>query len=326
MDGTANLNGLAAKIQSLTAQFTQYLQQHDIAEPSFAPDSPTSYTGLDGPSFMLRQELFDSLMDLVYLTQGPSESIFNYCHTVGPDTATLNVLNHFDFWSAVPLGESSTTSSSSSPSLSSAPASAEFEEIARKTNLPVSICERLIRHAITLRIFSLTSDGKRVQHTSRSAAIARSKGLRALVSTILDDAGPPMSILPEALRQFTAGKSTASQDPDETAFAVLHKHGGPYGAAFRTSWDLLENEGEGDRKGWRQRNFATFMRYVNDIFQFDAIIENGLDWKAAGSVRVIDVSSPLCCSVFCLFCPRSFTTLFLGGFFWSSCPIYTSRY
>lgn len=273
---TTTLNGLAAKVQELTQQFTQYLQENKIPEPSFAADSPTSYSGLDGPSFVLRQALFDTLMDLVYLTQGPSESVFNYVHTVGPDSGTLSVLNHFDFWSAVPLN-----------------GSASYEEISAKTTLPVPVCQRLVEHGATLRLFSVTSDGttgaRRVHHTSRSAAIAQNQGLKALVSTILDDAGPAMSVMPETLRRYTAGKPALTQNVDETAFAVLNKDGGPFGS-FQTSWELLENDGEGERKGWRQRNFAVFMRYVNDIFQFEKIIEEGYDWAAAGNIRVIDVS------------------------------------
>lgn len=76
------LNGLAAKVTELTETFSRFLKDNSIPEPSFAADSPTSYTGLTAESFMLRQALFDALMDLIYLTQGPSESIFNYVHTV----------------------------------------------------------------------------------------------------------------------------------------------------------------------------------------------------------------------------------------------------
>lgn len=88
------LNVLAAKISDLTAKFSTFLKDNEIPEPTFAADSPTSYTGLTAESFMLRQALFDSLMDLIYLTQGPSESIFNYVHTVGsqrtPFAASMN--------------------------------------------------------------------------------------------------------------------------------------------------------------------------------------------------------------------------------------------
>lgn len=76
------LTSLAAQITDLTQQFTKFLGDNGIQQPSFAVDSPTSYSGLTSESFLLRQKLIDAINDLWILTQGPSESIFNYCHNV----------------------------------------------------------------------------------------------------------------------------------------------------------------------------------------------------------------------------------------------------
>lgn len=79
---TVTLNDLAAKVTDLSQNFTKYLEEKHIPQPTLAADSPVSYTGLDGPSFILRQQLIDALNDMWILTQGPSESIFNYVHNV----------------------------------------------------------------------------------------------------------------------------------------------------------------------------------------------------------------------------------------------------
>jgi hypothetical protein len=131
-----------------------------------------------------------------------------------PDVATLNILNYFTFWSAVPPSGSAT-----------------YPEIAQRTSLPQDAVQRILEHAVTLRIFSAAEPGKSttsIQHTSQSAALARSSGLRALVSTLLGDAGPPMMIMSEALQKYSWGRSDLSRDMSENPFALFHS-GGTFG-------------------------------------------------------------------------------------------------
>ncbi|KAF9892841.1 hypothetical protein FE257_000430 [Aspergillus nanangensis] len=268
------LLSLAARITELAETFTRFQQENNIPVVTFAADSPTSYSNLTADAFVTRQLLSDALSDMWYLSQGPSESIFNYVHTCMPDAAVLNILNHFDFGSAVPIN-----------------GSASFADIAKHTSLPEDVVYRVLQHAITLRIFTETEPGRpsssRVQHTSRSAALAKNPGLKALVSTILDDAGAPMMVMNETLRRYSLGKPALTQNMDETAFALLHS-GRVYGK-YTNSWDLLENDGEGERKGWRARNFVEFMRYIKDIFHLEEVLVDAYDWAAAGNVTVVDV-------------------------------------
>ncbi|OAX79556.1 hypothetical protein ACJ72_06121 [Emergomyces africanus] len=267
------LNGLAAKITELSETLTKLLQEKNIPAPTFAADSPTSYVNQTPEIFMIRQRLLDALNDMGYLTQGPSESIFNYVHTAIPDAAALNTLNYFDFWSAVPLA-----------------GSASYAEIAKHTSLPEDVAHRLLQHAMTLRIFSETEPGKPsslVQHTSRSAALARSSGLKALVSTVLDDAGAPVMVLNEALARYSRGKPALTQEMNESSFALFHRSG-IYGK-YSNSWEFLENDGEGEKKGWRAANFAVFMRYVKEIFHLEEVLVKCHDWKTEGKATVVDV-------------------------------------
>ncbi|OTB08661.1 hypothetical protein M426DRAFT_316674 [Hypoxylon sp. CI-4A] len=267
------LNSLAAKITELSETFTRYLRDNNVPEPTFAADSPTSYTNLSPEIFMTRQLLTDALSDMWYLTQGPSESIFNYVHNALPDAAALNVLNYFDFWAAVPLD-----------------GSASISEIAQRISLPEDVVRRVLVHAVALRIFEETDPGRsasRIRHNSRSAALARSSGLRALVSTILDDAGAPVMVLNQALDKYSRGKPALTQNVDETSFALFYK-GGQFGK-YGNSWDLLENDGDGEKKGWRSRNFVEFMRYVKEIFHLEEIVFGAQDWESVGKATVVDV-------------------------------------
>ncbi|KAK8044010.1 O-methyltransferase family protein [Apiospora rasikravindrae] len=269
------LESLAAQITEFSGQLSKQMKENNVPPVSFAADSPASYSNLTGEMFMVRQKLLDSLNDMWWLAQGPSESIFNYCHSAIPDATVLNTLNSFGFWGAVPLTGSTT-----------------YADIAHEVKLPQAVVYRLLQHAMTLRIFveepGQDGNAPRVKHTSRSAALARQPGLRALVSTVMDDAGAPLMVLPEALRRFSSGKPDLTQKTDETAFALFHK-GGQFGGQFETSWDYLENDGEGDKKGWRQRNFVQFMSYLKDIFLLEDKVLAAYDWASAGKASVVDI-------------------------------------
>jgi hypothetical protein len=269
----ATLNSLAAQISELAARMTKQLETDNVLPVTLEADSPINYERLSGDLFMTRQLLEDALKDMWILSQGPSSSVFNYVHMAIPDTACLNILNQFDFWKAVPVDGEAT-----------------FEEIAKQTKLPLDVVSRVINHAVTMRFFVKPSPtATSVKHTSRSAALAKDPGLSALVQTVLDETGPPMLLLPEALRRYSQGKPEMTKDVKETAFKLCHS-GGAWGN-YENSWDFIENDGEGEKKGWRQRNFVKFMAYIKDLFQTESIVLNAVDWKAASNVIVVDVSS-----------------------------------
>ncbi|KAF7537106.1 hypothetical protein G7054_g3970 [Neopestalotiopsis clavispora] len=263
------LASLSAKISELSGALSKFYEQQNLPLVSFAADSPSRYNELSPEMFMVRQNLLDALNDMTYLAQGPADSIFNYAHSAIPDAAALNTLNAFDFWSAVPLDGSAT-----------------YEEISTHVSLPRGVVYRLVQHGMTQRIFAPAGPG-RVKHTSRSAALAQSSGLKALVSSILDDAGAPVMVLHEALRRYNLGQSELTQKVDETAFALFHA-GGQFGG-FRNTWDMLENDGEGPRKGWRQRNFVEWMAYLKDLFHLEGVVLNYAGWPTEGKVTVADI-------------------------------------
>ncbi|KAK2037228.1 O-methyltransferase [Colletotrichum somersetense] len=273
-DTQPTLNELAAKITELAATFTSQLQENNIPQATFATDSVSSYEGITGEMFITRQTLNDALNDMYILSQGPTESVYNYVHNAMPDASCLNVLNHFDFWAAVPLD-----------------GSASYAEIAERTNLPLDVAYRVLQHAFTLRFFTETEPGRatsRVRHTSRSAALMRKPGLKALVHSVLDTSSAPLLLLNEALERYSAGKPDLTDKMEETAFALLHQ-GGQFGGRHVNSWDFLENHGESERRGWRQKYFVEFMTFIKDIFRLEGIVLKATDWKAAGKAKVVDV-------------------------------------
>lgn len=87
---------LAARVTELSETFTKYLKDNNVPQITFAADSPVSYSNMAPETFTLRQTLIDTLQDMWILTQGPSESVFNYVHSVSllriKQTASLRVL------------------------------------------------------------------------------------------------------------------------------------------------------------------------------------------------------------------------------------------
>lgn len=109
------------------------------------------------------------------------------------------------------------------------------------------------------------------------------------MSTVLDDAGAPMMVLNTALEKYSLNRKELSTDMGDTAFALFHE-GETFGK-FANSWEFIENDGEGERKGWRQKNFVRFMDYIKEIFGLERTMLEVYDWAGAGEgVRVVDVS------------------------------------
>ena len=107
----------------------------------------------------------------------------------------------------------------------------------------------------------------------------------------MEEIEPTCGKLPEALRKFSMGKGTASEELDEAAFGLGHldEHSKPV-----TMWEFLQNDGEGDKKGYRMLRFAEAMQVSSKASKLNfGRIEGGFDWASLGEATVVDVSFPL---------------------------------
>ncbi|KAF9738301.1 hypothetical protein PMIN02_012901 [Paraphaeosphaeria minitans] len=269
------LSELGARVKELSETLERLLWESEVEAPTLAPDSPVNMSKFTPEIFTTKQKLQDAMNDLSIISQGPSESVFNYAHNAVPDMAALNILNRFNFWEAVPLD-----------------GSASIQSIAQHVNLPEEAVQRVIEHATTIRYFTYADPAhpstSPIQHTSRSAALARLPGLRALVSGCIENVGPSMLVMPEALEKFSLGKKDLPTDVSETAFKLAHSGGEVFGE-YNNSWELLENDGVGEKKGWRQRTFIEWMAYLKDIFGTVDLLLGAMDWEKEGSAHVVDI-------------------------------------
>ena len=56
-------------------------------------------------------------------------------------------------------------------------------------------------------------------------------------------------------------------------------------------FDWFKNEGEGERKGWRARQFAASMEAMDGGGHDRKFTVDGFDWEGLGEATVVDVSS-----------------------------------
>lgn len=189
------------------------------------------------------------------------------------DSTIIDVLNQFDFWGAVPLG-----------------GSASYSEIATKVNLPESLVRRILRYAITNRLFANAPDiPDRIIHTSLSAAPAKNPLLQSWLRHHLQEARPGAVHLAESFRKFSAGKDEPSEEITESGFAVANVDRLDQPESF---WDYLNRDVEGKPKGWRAAEFSNSMKYASSAsaIKVEDLLKAGYDWAQLGDVTLVDVS------------------------------------
>ncbi|CAG7962236.1 unnamed protein product [Penicillium nalgiovense] len=160
------------------------------------------------------------------------------------DLAALHVIVDFNVPDLVPLdGEVS------------------YAEIASKVGIPEYRVHRILRHAMTSRIFREPRPGY-VAHTGPSAAFLRNPVLRDWVSFNLDEVWKADTYLVETLRNYGS----------------------------HIYWDFVANDGEGENKGWRQRRFAQGMKFrAAGNPQMHHHLHAAFDWAGLGKAKVVDV-------------------------------------
>lgn len=97
-----------------------------------------------------------------------------------------------------------------------------------------------------------------------------------------------MVFLPYALDKYQRGKKELKEDMSETAFGMWQR--GEFSKGYKTPWEMMEEDGEGEKKGYRMRTFVKWMNYIKEIFQLEGMVRGAYDWGNAGDLSVVDVS------------------------------------
>jgi hypothetical protein len=183
----------------------------------------------------------------------------------------LDVLNQFDFWSAIPAGGSAT-----------------YSEIVQATKLPDEVVRRILRYAFTMRVFAPVGRDA-VKHTATSAYILKTPQMRSMISHNIEEVRISDYYFPESLRRFSVGKPILSQEIHESGWGVadIDKTG-----KLQSFWDYLERQPEGKPEGFRANRFAEAMQIAAAAsgFSMTDYLRDHYDWASLGEAKVIDVS------------------------------------
>lgn len=76
------LSELGARVKELSETLERLLKESEVEAPTLAADSPVNISKFTPEIFTTKQHLQDAMNDLSIISQGPSESVFNYAHNV----------------------------------------------------------------------------------------------------------------------------------------------------------------------------------------------------------------------------------------------------
>ncbi|KAF2102402.1 putative O-methyltransferase [Rhizodiscina lignyota] len=265
---------LSSKISEIARSMSSYMETKNWPAPSFAASSVESYP--QAPELhSARMMLIETLMDMLHLAISPSEFLFWHALTTKHDVMVLDVLNQFDFFSAVPID-----------------GSASYTGIAAYTKLPESVVRRILRQAFTLHLFAETFPGSGyVVHTAATAYTVRQPLVRSWIALNTEEVGKGCVTMPEALKAYSFGKEQITQKPGECGVArAFYNRDGRPDLADKTYYHWAEEDGEDGQRGWRERRFGEAMQALGkqNTVTPEQIL-GGVDWGALGDATVVDV-------------------------------------
>ncbi|KAL6716690.1 hypothetical protein ACLMJK_006258 [Lecanora helva] len=139
--------------------------------------------------------------------------------------------------------------------------SASFEEIGDRSRLPAQLVERLLRQAMTNRIFTEDETGQ-VKHTAASRLLARDADLSDAITMMAQESWRPSTRVTDAIKKYPE-----CQEPNEAAFALVNEPG-------VSMFDFLA------RQPQRARYFDRAMRYYASLENCDLKhLVNGYAWS-----------------------------------------------
>lgn len=179
----------------------------------------------------------------------------------------LDMLNHFDIWSKVPLD-----------------GSASYAEIANATKIPESLIRRFLSVAMRMHLFREEKPGSdRIVHTAASAYPVREPVMQSFIAHCMEDTRPVSVKGVQSLEKFFVGSSEASEELSHSPFEIAYPG--------RSVWDLLsQDEPPGKPKGYRATRFAEAMQAIAKSSSVGTeVAVNAFDWDKLGESTVVDV-------------------------------------
>ncbi|OAR02794.1 hypothetical protein LLEC1_00194 [Akanthomyces lecanii] len=179
---------LAKIISTESDKLESYCKSQGIESPSFDADAPGDFPKLPDNIQKSRQEIIFAANELSSLVRGPRESV-RWGVWGFLDSLTLQIINHYGIAALVPT--SGTIS---------------FAELESKTSLDAINLARIMRHAMTNRIFCEPTPGT-LAHTALSRCLADDAALQDWIGFNSEDIFPAAANVLKSLQEYPEATS-----------------------------------------------------------------------------------------------------------------------
>lgn len=252
MAETSHLVELAKAIQAGASDIHKHIAESGQADPSFDPNAtPTDFAAAGVQE--LRSSLLDQLEELRDLLLTPMEKL----HSIAPtEWVSRHALDRFEIYQKVPIGETRT-----------------YAELAKATGLPMSTVRRLIRHAMTQRIFTEPSPGV-VAHTPTSKLLTEDRHVRDWAGVLAEIVYTVAGRTADALQCWP--QDSGSKEKEKSAFFLVKE---------KTTHQLLDDEPDFHKR----YDSAMYANRNNMMYSVDHIAQ-GFDFASFGDGLMVDVA------------------------------------
>ncbi|KAL1987596.1 hypothetical protein VTN96DRAFT_3196 [Rasamsonia emersonii] len=250
---TNTLLDLAAQISSAAKVVNDFLVSNGHPQPSFDVDGPPTFPSAPAEVVNARRQLLDASQAIFDLMFSPAEHL-RWLACRYHDMSSLRWIYHFNIAASVPLDRA-----------------VPFSEVAATAGVDEDRLKRILRHAMTNRLFCEPEPGL-VAHTAASALLVRSPALNDWVGYTTEETYPASAKLVEAYEKFGT-----SQKPNESAYNI----------AFDTDEPMFVHLTKFPE---RERRFANTMVEMTSTEGYGTHhLVNGYPWEELGKATVVDV-------------------------------------
>ncbi|ORY60582.1 O-methyltransferase [Pseudomassariella vexata] len=179
----SSMSSLAQKISRETEKVEMYFRDRGLPLPSFDADAPGDFENLPEDIARSRREVIQTTSELRDLMVSPKERV-RWLAWDFLGTQSLQLLSHFGIPKLVPIEGTIT-----------------LTELQSKTTLDPTNLARVLRHAMTKRIFIEPSPGV-IAHTAASRLLVEDESLNAWVGFNTEDIYPASSHVLEAITKY----------------------------------------------------------------------------------------------------------------------------
>ncbi|EJD50942.1 O-methyltransferase [Auricularia subglabra TFB-10046 SS5] len=251
----SRLTELTSIIQSETAKIEKFFAANGLPGLSFDPQAPLDFPvpTTNAEIHQARRAVINATQELHDLMVGPTESV-RWLTWSYNDNLSLQAVYRFRLAQAVPVdGDIS------------------FDDIAKASNVDVVNVKRILRHAMTNRVFREPRAGY-VAHTAASRALLDNPTLNDWVGLCTSDFFPAAAHTVSAMEKWPA-----SQEPTQCGFSVA------WGVEVPMFIEIGRNPTRAKRFGRAMQSLTS-----GEGYEVDYLVD-GYPWANLGTATVVDV-------------------------------------